>query len=79
MKRVDIAAQDICKAVRDGSYEGGERMYDINNGGVDIAPTQDLLTADVIAAVEAAKADLQSGKIVVSTDAAQCPAFTLAN
>jgi basic membrane protein A len=54
-------------------------MYDITNGGVDIAPTKDLLTDDVIAAVEAAKADLQSGAVVVSTDAAQCPTFTLAN
>ena len=79
MKRVDVAAQDISKAVRDGSYAGGERMYDINNGGVDIAPTKDLLPEDVVAAVEAAKADLQSGAVVVSTDAAQCPAFTLAN
>ena len=77
MKRVDIAAQDISKAVRDGSYAGGERMYDINNGGVDVAPTQDLLTEDMIAAVEAAKAGLQDGSIVVSTTSADCPAFIL--
>ena len=79
MKRVDIAAQDISKAVKDGTFKGGVTMYDINNGGVDIAPTKDLLPEDVVAAVEAAKADLQSGAVVVSTDAAQCPTFTLAN
>ena len=77
MKRVDIAAQDISKAVKEGTFKGGITMYDINNGGVDVAPTQDLLTEDMIAAVEAAKADLQSGAIVVSTTSADCPAFIL--
>ena len=51
--------------------------YDINNGGVDIAPTQDLLPENVIAAVEEAKAGLIDGSIVVPTTAADCPAFTL--
>ena len=77
MKRVDIAAQDISKAVKEGTFKGGITMYDINNGGVDVAPTQDLLTEDMIAAVEAAKADLQSGAIVVSTTSADCPMFEL--
>ena len=77
MKRVDIAAQDISKAVKEGTFKGGITMYDINNGGVDVAPTQDLLTEDMIAAVVAAKADLQSGAIVVSTTSADCPMFEL--
>ena len=77
MKRVDIAAQDISKAVKDGTFKGGITMYDINNGGVDVAPTQDLLTDDMIAAVETAKAALQDGSIVVSTTSADCPAFIL--
>ena len=77
MKRVDIAAQDISKAVKEGTFKGGITMYDINNGGVDVAPTQDLLTEDMIAAVEAAKADLQSGASVVSTTSADCPMFEL--
>ena len=77
MKRVDIAAQDISKAVKEGTFKGGITMYDINNGGVDVAPTQDLLTEDMIAAVEAAKAALQSGAIVVSTTSADCPMFEL--
>ena len=77
MKRVDIAAQDISKAVKEGTFKGGITMYDINNGGVDVAPTQDLLTEDMIAAVEAAKAGLQDGSIVVSTTSADCPMFEL--
>ncbi len=77
MKRVDIAAQDISKAVKDGTFAGGIVMYDINNGGVDVAPTQDLLTDDMKAAVEEAKAALMDGSIVVSTTSADCPAFIL--
>jgi len=77
MKRVDIASQDISKAVKDGTYSGGVKQYDINNGGVDIAPTQTLLTADVIAAVEEAKAGLLDGSIVVPTTREECPEFIL--
>ena len=77
MKRVDIAAQDISKAVKNGTFTAGVITYDINNGGVDIAPTQDLLPENVIAAVEEAKAGLIDGSIVVPTTAADCPAFTL--
>ena len=77
MKRVDIAVQDISKAVKNGTYAAGVNVYDINNGGVDIAPTKTLLPAEVIEAVEAAKADLQSGAVVVPTTREECPAFTL--
>jgi len=77
MKRVDIAAQDISKAVKDGSFKGGIVMYDITNGGVDIAPTQTLLTEDMKAAVETAKKGLIDGSIKVSTTSADCPEFVL--
>ena len=77
MKRVDIAAQDISKAVKEGTFKGGVVMYDITNGGVDIAPTQDLLTDDMKAAVETAKQGLIDGSIVVSTTSADCPMFEL--
>jgi len=77
MKRVDIAAQEISKAVKNDTFAAGVVMYDITNGGVDIAPTQDLLTDDMIAAVEAAKAGLIDGSIVVPTTVAECPEFDL--
>ena len=77
MKRVDIAAQDISKAVKDGNFKGGIIMYDITNGGVDVAPTQDLLTDDMKAAVETAKQGLIDGTIKVSTTSADCPEFIL--
>ena len=65
MKRVDNAAYEIVKAVKEGTYAAGVYTYGMDNGGVDIAPTQDLLPADVIAAVEQAKQDILDGKIVV--------------
>ena len=78
MKRVDNAVQDISKAVKDGTYTAGTHLYDMTNGGVDIAPTQDLLTEEMIAAVEEAKAGILDGSIVVPTTAEEQPAFTLA-
>ena len=65
MKRVDTAAQDISKAVLEGTFEPGVKLYELANGGVDIAPTRDLLSDEVIAAVEAAKASIISGETVV--------------
>ena len=77
MKRVDVASQEISKAVKNGTFKGGVYTYDLTSGGVDIAPTQTLLPADVIAAVEAAKQDILDGKVVVPTTSAECPEFIL--
>ena len=78
MKRVDIAAQDISKAVAAGEFEAGIHLYNLENGGVDIAPTRDQIPADVLEYVETAKAKVIAGEIVVPTTAAECPAFELA-
>ncbi len=77
MKRVDIASQDISKAVKDGSFTAGVHMYDLSNGGVDLAPTRDHIPADVLEKVEAAKAEIIAGSKSVPTTVAECPAFTL--
>lgn len=65
MKRVDNASYDIAKAVLEGTYSAGVHVYDLTSGGVDLAPTQDLLSAEVLAAVEQAKQDIIDGKITV--------------
>ena len=70
MKRVDTACFDISKMVLEGKYEAGVTIYDVANGGVDIAPTTNLLPADVLAAVEQAKQDMIDGKFVVPKDKA---------
>ena len=65
MKRVDIAAQDISLAVLNDTFQAGTHVYDLANGGVDIAPTRTLLSDEIVAAVEAAKAEIIAGTVVV--------------
>ena len=77
MKRVDVASQDISKAVAEGNFTAGIHMYDLSNGGVDLAPTRDHIPADVLETVEAAKAAIIAGEKSVPTSVADCPEFTL--
>ena len=70
MKRVDNAVYATVESLVNGTIEGGLAVFDINNGGVDIAPTTDLLTDEVIAAVEEVKAKLEAGEITVPATAA---------
>ena len=77
MKRVDVASQDIAKAVAEGNFTAGIHMYDLSNGGVDLAPTRDHIPADVLETVEAAKAAIIAGEKSVPTSVEDCPAFTL--
>ena len=77
MKRVDVASQDIAKAVAEGNFTAGIHMYDLSNGGVDLAPTRDHIPADVLETVEAAKAAIIAGEKSVPTSVADCPEFAL--
>lgn len=77
MKRVDIASQDISKAVKAGTFTAGVHLYDLSNGGVDLAPTRTHIPEDVLALVEAAKEAIINGEKSVPTTADECPAFTL--
>ena len=77
MKRVDVACQDISKAVKDDAFEGGVHLYNLANDGVGIAPTTDVVPAEVLEKVEAAKKAIIAGEKTIPTTAAECPAFTL--
>ena len=77
MKRVDVACQDISKAIKDGAFEGGVHLYNLANDGVGIAPTTDVVPAEVLEKVEAAKKAIIAGEKTVPTTAEECPAFTL--
>ena len=77
MKRVDTASQDISKAVKDDTFTPGIHLYDLSNGGVDIAPTRDNIPEDVLAKVEAAKAAIIAGEKTVPTTVDAVPEFTL--
>jgi len=68
MKRVDIAVYDTVKSLIDGNLESGVKTYDLSAGGVDIAPTQDLLPEDVISAVDEVKEKVISGEVKVPSN-----------
>lgn len=65
LKRVDNACYDEAKAVLDGAFESGVKTYTLAEAGVDIAPTTDNLTEDVITAVNDVKDSIISGDVEV--------------
>ena len=65
MKSVDNAVYDSVKQLVEGTLKGGEVVYDLAKGGVDIAPTTNLLSEDVLKKVEEVKAKILSGEVVV--------------
>ena len=65
LKRVDNACYDATKKAILGTLEGGVATYDLAAGGVDIAPTTDTLSLDVVEQIEDAKKDIIAGDLVV--------------
>ncbi len=68
LKRVDVAVYDAFMAAKDGTFEPGINVLGLKEGGVDYAMddnNKDLVTDDMKAAVEAAKADIIDGKVEV--------------
>ena len=65
LKRVDNACYDATKKAILGTLEGGVATYDLAAGGVDIAPTTDNLSKDVLEKIEKAKKDIIAGDLVV--------------
>ena len=65
LKRVDISVYSLIKNVLDNTFEAGDKLYTLESGAVDIAPTTKLLSEEALAAVETA---ILSGDIVVPAD-----------
>ena len=65
LKRVDNACYDATKKAILGTLEGGVATYDLAAGGVDIAPTTDNLSKDVLEKIEDEKKDIIAGDLVV--------------
>ena len=65
MKRVDNAVYEAVQELIDGSLEGGVKTFDLAAGGVDIAPSQDLIAPEVISAVDEVKEKIISGDVVI--------------
>ena len=71
MKRVDNACYDVAKSCKEGTIKGGEIIYDLKTGGVDIAPTTTNLSQAIITAVDKAKESIKSGTVTVPKTQAQ--------
>ncbi len=67
MKRVDNAIFAIAKELSEGTWNGGTtRVYGLAEGGVDIAPSSSThVPAEILAEVDALKAKIIAGEIVV--------------
>ncbi len=68
LKRVDVAAYQTLKDAMDGKFTAGVVTLGLAEGGVDWAQDEhnaDLVSAEVRAAVERAKADIIAGRIIV--------------
>ncbi len=68
VKRVDVAAYDVLKSVKEGTFKAGIVSLGLAENGVDWALDEHnkaLITADMKKAVDQAKADIISGKIKV--------------
>lgn len=68
MKRVDNAVYDTIESMVNGTLESSIHTYDLAEGGVDIAPSKDLIADDVVAEVEEVKEKIVNGEIEVPAD-----------
>ena len=64
LKHVDVAVYETMKAVAGGTFKGGVRVFSVADGGLDYATTGGHVD-DIKAKLDAFKADIASGKIVV--------------
>ena len=65
MKRVDNSTYATVKELVEGTLEGGLKVFDLTNEGVDISESTDLLPQEVIDAVTEVKEKILAGEIVV--------------
>ncbi len=78
LKRVDVAAYETLKAASEGKFEAGVFTLGLAEGGVDWAldeHNKKLITDEIKAAIEKAKADIIAGTITVHNyeDDKNCP------
>ena len=72
VKRVDVAVYDTIKDVNDGTFPGGQvRIFGLKEKGVDYVyddKNKAMIPDDVHAKVEALRAEIEAGTIVVPTE-----------
>ena len=66
VKRVDLAVQEISKQAMEGNFPGGENVvFGLEDNGVDIAPTKDNLSDEVLKKVDEYKEKIKNAEIKV--------------
>jgi basic membrane protein A len=72
IKRCDIAVEDVCKRLADGSFKGGGSLvYNLTNNGVGYSTTGNHIPNEILDEVEAVKAKIISGEQKVPVNAAE--------
>ena len=66
LKRVDVSVLEIATAQADGTFTAGNTVYDLSSDGVGYSTTGGYLD-DVVDQLEALKAQIIAGEIVVPT------------
>lgn len=67
MKRVDVAAYDMAKAVKEGNFPGGKVLvFSVRNKGVGIPAKNPNLSAEILAKVGEYEEKIASGELTVS-------------
>ena len=64
IKHVDVAVYETMKAVNDGTFKGGVRVFSVKDGGLDYATTGGNVD-DIKAKLDDFKAKIASGEITV--------------
>lgn len=65
MKRVDNAVFEIAKETKEGKVKSGIKTFSLKDGGVDIAPTTNNLSPEVLNKLKEVKKKMLEGKIKV--------------
>ncbi|WP_114571029.1 BMP family lipoprotein [Exiguobacterium flavidum] len=66
VKRVDIAVEKVAKDTKDGKFPGGKIVeFGLQDGGVDIAPSKDNISEDILTKVDEYKKKMMDGEIKV--------------
>jgi putative spermidine/putrescine transport system substrate-binding protein len=79
LKNMDITTVAAIKSVMDGTFKGGVTVGTLENGGVGLAPFHDLesvVPKDVVAELDAVKADIIAGKVATNPSAMPKPEAT---
>jgi basic membrane protein A len=67
LKRVDVAVFEVLKAQQDGNFVAGPQVYDLSVDGVGYSTSGGFID-DIVDQLEAFKADIAAGTLVVPTD-----------